>query len=34
MSDIKLPKTQLHKIGHSRGFLDKLLGPLLKLDCF
>ena len=24
-------KTQLHKIGHSGGFLDRLLGPLLKM---
>ena len=27
---IKLSKTQLHKIGQSRGFLGRLLGPLLK----
>ena len=26
----KLSKTQLHKIGQSRGFLGRLLGPLLK----
>ena len=26
----KLSKTQLHKIGQSGGFLDRLLGPLLK----
>ena len=29
-SNIKLSKTQLHKIGQSGGFLSKLLGPLLK----
>ena len=28
--NIKLSKTQLHKIGQSGGFLDILLGPLLK----
>ena len=28
--NIKLTKTQLHKIGHSGGFLGRLLGPLLK----
>ena len=27
---IKLSKTQLHKIGQSRGFLGRILGPLLK----
>ena len=27
---IKLSKTQLHKIGQSRGFLGRLLRPLLK----
>ena len=27
----KFSKTQLHKIGHSGGFLDRLLGPLLKM---
>ena len=27
---VKLPKTQLHKIGQSGGFLARLLGPLLK----
>ena len=26
----KLSKTQLHKIGQSGGFLDRLFGPLLK----
>ena len=26
----KLSKTQLHKIGQSRGLLGRLLGPLLK----
>ena len=26
----KLSKTQLHKLGQSRGFLGRLLGPLLK----
>ena len=29
-NNIKLSKTQLHKIGQSGGFLGKLLGPLLK----
>ena len=29
-ADIKLLKTQLHKIGPSGGFLGRLLGPLLK----
>ena len=28
--NIKLSKTQLHKIGQSGGLLGKLLGPLLK----
>ena len=28
--NIKLSKTQLHKIGQSGGFLGRLLGPLLK----
>ena len=27
---MKLSKAQLHKIGQSRGFLGRLLGPLLK----
>ena len=27
---MKLSKTQLHKIRQSRGFLGRLLGPLLK----
>ena len=27
---IKLPKTQLHKIGKSRRYLGRLLGQLLK----
>ena len=31
--NIKLSKTQLHKIGKSGGFLGRLLGPLLKLPC-
>ena len=30
LANIKLSKTQLHKIGRSRGFLGRLLGPLLK----
>ena len=30
-SNIKLSKTQLHKIGQSGGFLGRLLGPLLKI---
>ena len=29
-TNIKLSKTQLHKIGQSGGFLGRLLGPLLK----
>ena len=29
-TNIKLSKTQLHKIGQSEGFLDRLLGPLIK----
>ena len=29
-ANIKLSKTQLHKTLQSRGFLGKLLGPLLK----
>ena len=29
-ANMKLSKTQLHKIGQSRGFLGRLLGPLLK----
>ena len=28
--NIKLSKTQLHKIGQSGGLLGKLLGPLLR----
>ena len=30
LANIKLSKTQLHKIGQSWGFLGRLLGPLLK----
>ena len=29
-ANIKLSKTQFHKIGHSVGFLGRNLGPLLK----
>ena len=29
-ANIKLSKTQLHKMGQSRGFLGRFLGPLLK----
>ena len=29
-ANIKLIKPQLHKVGQSRGFLGRLLGPLLK----
>ena len=29
-ANIKSSKTQLYKIGQSGGFLDRLLGPLLK----
>ena len=31
-ANIKLTKTQLHKIGQSGGFLARLLGPLLQTD--
>ena len=31
LPNIKLSKTKLHKIGQSAGFLDRLLGPLLKI---
>ena len=31
-ANIKLSKTQLHKIGKSGGFLGRLLGPLLKTE--
>ena len=29
-ANVKLSKTQLHKIGQSGGFLGRFLGPLLK----
>ena len=29
---MKLSKTQLHKLGQSRGVLGRLLGPLLKIS--
>ena len=29
-ADVKISKTQLHKTGQSRGFLGRLLGPLVK----
>ena len=29
-ANIKLSKTQLHKIGQSGGFLGRLFGPLIK----
>ena len=32
LANIKLSKTQLHKIRQSGGFLGRLLGPLKKLD--
>ena len=32
-NNIKLSKTQLHKIGQSGAIFGRLLGPLLKLDC-
>ena len=32
-ADIKLSKTQLSKIVQSRGFLGRLLDPLLKEAC-
>ena len=31
-ANIKLSKTQLHKIGQSGRYLGRLLGPLLKTD--
>ena len=33
LANVKLSKTQLHKIGHSGGFLGGLVGPLLNTDC-
>ena len=30
-ANIKLSKTQLHKIGQSEGFLGRLLGSLLEI---
>ena len=30
-ANMKLSKTQLHKIGQSRGFSGRLLGPILKI---
>ena len=32
-ANIKLPKSQLHKIGQSGEFLSRLLGPLLNRNC-
>ena len=34
LGKLKLPKTRLHEIGKSRGFLDRFLGPLLKTALF
>ena len=31
-ANIKLSKTEWHKIGQSGGFLGRLLGPLLKIE--
>ena len=31
-ANIKLSKTQLHKIGQLGGFLRRILGPLLKTE--
>ena len=31
LSNLKLSKIQLHKIIQSGGFLDRILGPLLKI---
>ena len=31
-ANVELSKTQLHKIGQSGGFLERLLGPLLKTE--
>ena len=33
-ANIKLSKTQLHRIGQSGGFLRRILGQLLKSDLF
>ena len=33
-TDIKLSKTQLSKMIQSRGFLSRLIGPLLKTRLF
>ena len=33
-TDIKLSKTQLSKMIQSGGFLDRLIGPLMKQDCY
>ena len=33
-ANIKLSKTQFHKIGQSGGFLGRLLGPLLKTGLY
>ena len=30
LANVILSKTQLHKIGQSKGFLGRLLGPLIK----
>ena len=32
LANIKLSKTQLHKIGQLGGFLSRILGPLLKTE--
>ena len=32
-ADIKFSKTHLHKIEQSGGFLGRLLGTSLKVDC-
>ena len=31
-ANVKLFETQLHKIGQSRGFLGRILKPLLKME--
>ena len=33
LANIKLSKTQLHKIGQTGGFLDRLLDHYYKPDC-
>ena len=30
LANIKSSKTNLHKVGQSEGFIDRILGPLLQ----